>query len=337
MTSRVPPRRRSTSLLFLCVTSAVVVVEHGAFGQSPAPSAQAQLDADQHDKRAFESLKRGDAESARLELNASYALVASSKTLWNLLVAEADSHHPLDALNHLKTYLADPQVDPKRKEQGAALRSDLMAQVGHVQVAVPADVPVKVDGVPISVEQGKQAIDVMPGKHAVDAVFRAGTRHKDVNVPAGKDTLVSFDVSSEGAAPGAAAPSPSSPPSTGEDHGLRAPPPAAWILGAVAVAGLGTGIAFSLSAKSKKDDIANNPTACADVGSAECARIRDLDDAGRRNSTIAWIAYGGAGAALVAGGVLWAISPKKKPTTGRANVVPLAAPGVAGLRLQAIF
>ena len=49
-----------------------------------------------------------------MEFVQSYAIVPSAKTLWNLVLAEIDSNRPLDALRHLKTYLADPNADPNQ-------------------------------------------------------------------------------------------------------------------------------------------------------------------------------------------------------------------------------
>jgi len=40
---------------------------------------------------------------------------------------------------------------------------------------------------------------------------------------------------------------------------------------------------------------------------------------------------------VVASGLVWFLSPKPKSTTGRMDVVPVAGPGIAGVRLQETF
>ncbi|WP_394829049.1 hypothetical protein [Pendulispora albinea] len=296
-------------------------------------------------------MKRGDAETARLEFYQSYAAVPSPKVLWNLLVAEIDSNRPLEALRHLEAYLADPRAEPWRKEQGRGLVIELKGKVAHLQIRAPDAVFVAVDGrILTNVARGEH-VDVHPGRHVVEASFDGGTHRIDVDAPAGNETVVSFEVSrnddpmvepSVRAAPPAkvlrasgAAPSASPPPRS--SRGLASPPAATWVLGGVTAAALGVGIAFSLSAQSTKDEIGSNGLACVNPNSAECAHQRDLEDSGKRSVAIAWVAYGGAVSALVAGGLVWFFAPETRPGAGRTNVTPAVAPGIAGIRLQQTF
>ncbi|WP_394829635.1 hypothetical protein [Pendulispora albinea] len=319
-------------------------------------TASSEREAAEHDRRGHDAVKRADAETARLEFLKSYRLVASPRTLWSLMRSEIDSNRPLEALKHLRMYLADPAADPKKKEQGQGLLEELIPQVGHLRIDVPETAPVTVDGVRIPSEERKNGLDVTPGNHVVEVVVASVLRRAEVDAPAGKETVVPLDLpsrappgsaappsSAAGGAPSAAGPGlasndPSPPSKTAErSGGVGMPPTATWILGGVAVAALGAGVAFSLSAQSKKDDIGHDRDACANPNSAECARVRDLDDTGRSHATLGWIAYGGAGAALIAGGLVWVLAPKSERHTARTQIVPMTAPGVAGVRLQTRF
>jgi len=325
-----------TGLVVLTIVSMSAAAAGVANAQPSAPNAQAQAEADEHERRGFDAVKRGDAEAARLEYRESYTLAPSRKVLWNLLLAEIDSKHPLDALQHLNTYLTDPDLDPKRREQAKGLVTELKSKLGHLQIrGAEASAAVTVDGAAVTPEQRSNGIDVSPGKHAVEAALPEGTQRREVDAVAGKDTVVSFETvkaAAVGASPVAAT-------ETAPDRlgGIAPPPTATWILGGVGLAALGAGIGFSLSAKSKKDEIGDSPIGCAFPDSPACAHQHDLDDAGRRNSTIAWVAYGTAGAAFIAGGLFWIFSPKDKPATGRAQVAPLVSRETAGIRIQTAF
>lgn len=338
-----PFRRR-----FAC--AAVAATLFGSHIAGAEPPSRAQKDAADHTKRAFEAVRHSDAETARVEFLQAYALVPSPKSLWNLLVAEADSNHPLDAIKHLRTYLADPGADPKKSDRAQRLLTDLSSLVGHLSVVVPEDTPVKVDGLVMTREQRIVGIDVAPGKHVVEATVAGESQRREVDVAPGDPTLVAFEVSrpdepTEAPEPIAAAPSPppapqekpTPPPTREPSSAVSSPPLGTWIMGSVAVAALGTGIAFSLSAKSKRDEIDQTPKACANPDSQDCAHIEDLRDSGSRDSTISWIAYGTAGAAVVTGGLIWYLAPKKKPASRDATMTPLISPGMAGVHVRGSF
>ncbi|WP_394847082.1 hypothetical protein LZC95_06390 [Pendulispora brunnea] len=318
----------------------------GSHGADAEPLTRAQKDAAEHNKRAFEAVRRADAETARVEFLQAYALVPSPKALWNLLVAEADSNHPLDALKHLRAYLADPSADPKKKDRAEHLLTELTAQVGHLNIVAPDNAPVRVDGLVLTSEQRSQGVDVAPGKHVIEATIGDEPQRREVDVAVGDPTLVAFESprKEEPAVEAPAPVAPVSPPQTKlamapvrvPSRGIGSPPLGTWIMGSVAVAALGTGIAFSLSAKSKRDEIDESPRACANPSSSECAHIEDLRDSGSRDSTIAWIAYGTAGASVITGGLLWYFSPKRAASRD-ATIVPLVSPGMAGVHLRGTF
>ncbi|WP_394840142.1 hypothetical protein LVJ94_24975 [Pendulispora rubella] len=314
-----------------------------ARAQPTAPSANEQREAAEHNKRGLAAVRRADVETARIEFLQSYAVVPSHKTLWNLLLAEMDSNRPLEALRHLKKYLADPAAEPKKKERAKGLMAELNVRVGHLVVEAPDGVVILVDGTSVSNEERKERIDVTAGKHVVEAAFETGHQRREVDAPAGQDTAVTFDAPPKPPPPLVVSPSPApekvaraseSPMPVESSHGIGPPPTATLIFGGIAVVALATGMGFSLAAQSQKDEVVTNITTCFNPGSAECSHVRDAEDTGRRNATIGWIAYGATGAWLIAGGLVWAFSPRPRE---RAQVVPAAGPGVAGVRVQTTF
>ena len=327
----------------LVAASFTAMAPSAARAQPSAPSANEQREAAEHNKRGLAAVRRADVETARLEFLQSYAVVPSHKTLWNLLLAEMDSNRPLDSLKHLKKYLADPAAEPKKKERAKGLMAELNARVAHLVVEAPEGVVILVDGTSVSNEERKERMDVASGKHVVEAAFETGNQRREVDAPAGQDTAVAFDAPPKPPPAVVANPSPvgekvahanESQPAAEGSHGIGPPPTVTLIFGGVALVALATGMGFSLAAQSQKDEVVTNITTCFNPGSPECSHVRDAEDTGRRNATIGWIAYGAAGAWLIAGGLVWAFSPKSKE---RAQVVPAVGPGVAGVRVQTRF
>ncbi|WP_394837694.1 hypothetical protein LVJ94_12350 [Pendulispora rubella] len=312
----------------------------------PTTLTRAQRESGEHTKRAFDAVRRADAETARLEFLQAYALTPTPKARWNLLVAEADSGHPLEALRHLRAYLSDPRADPKKNDKAKGLLAELTAQAGHLRIVAPIGAAVTVDGLAVTSEERTDGIDVAPGAHVVEAVIESETERREVDAAAGEPTEVSFEAPLRETPIEAPAPimapvtperKPVPPPVRERPSGVSTPPVATWILGGTAVAALGTGIGFSLGAKYNRDKMDENPRACATPNSPECARSKALANAGEFDSVVAWIAYGTAGAALLAGGLIWYFSPRHTSVNRDATIVPLFSPGMSGVQVRANF
>ena len=303
-------------------------------------------------KHAFD---RSDFETARQAFSDAYELSPKPKYLKNIAAAELNLNRPLEALKHFKQFVKDPGTSRQFVDQVKPLMDQASARTGHISVDAPAGTKLSIDGTDTGEQTPlKDPIDVNPGRTTVQGLYNGKTANVTVQADPGKTTPVHLTFESQDAtvppvatsgpreasgAPSASAGnepvSPSEMPH--ESGGFKSPPVATYILGGVALAALGTGIGFSLDSRSKKDDSSANANACGNPSSPECAHYRDIDDSGKRSATIGWIAYAGAGAALVAGGLVWALAPNTKTTPARSTVVPLAGPGVAGIRLQTSF
>ncbi|HKA86364.1 MAG TPA: hypothetical protein VKE22_01820 [Haliangiales bacterium] len=135
-------------------------------------------------------------------------------------------------------------------------------------------------------------------------------------------------------APAPAAPAPEAPPAAPESGRDRT---WAWIVGGVGVAAVATGLVFGGIAKSRWDS--SRDLGCHDnaAGNWECPPGDAYDKATSAKSaaTASTVFVVAGGAALVGGGVLWFVAPRK--TESPVSVVPAAAPGELGVVVRGRF
>jgi hypothetical protein len=234
-------------------------------------------------------------------------------------------------------------VEKRALAKAAALEPTL----AHLTVTVDSasDVPglvIKNDGVAVGHAELGVALPVDPGSHLVEATApKKKPFSAKVDVAARQsDARVTVTMEDE---PEAAVPPPPvtpPPPSTTSEQ----PPPATSsggtvrtvgiIVGVVGLAGLGTGAAFGLVAKSKNDEAlqpANCPThtLCTQNG-------LDLTHDAKTAATLSTVSFI-AGGVLAAGGIVLVLTaPSSSPRTGL-RITPLLAPSVAGLGVDAAW
>ncbi len=162
-----------------------------------------------------------------------------------------------------------------------------------------SSIRVSIDGAPA--EQASGAIELEPGEHLLRAETSDGRSvEKRVTLKEGqRDEKITLDV------PAAERPAPAEPPPAPAPAPSRISP-AVWVLGGVAVVGLGGFVGFGLSGKSQESDL--------DACKPDCTR--DDVDAMRRSYLFADISLG---VALVAGGLgayLYVSGNKKQQEQG---------------------
>jgi hypothetical protein len=306
-------------------------------------------------KEGVRLMKEGKYDEARLKFQQSYAVAPVDSVLINLALAEKGANMPVEALTHLRKYLASTGVEAKKKEARAGMLAQLEQQTSRIRIKGADALRVKVDGFEVpAVEQ----LDVMPGVHKVDA----GELHREVNLAAGEMKVVDFTAQSSVApvpsgplpAPSASTTPSSSPPGPSPSVDV-APPPSTpesnsktkWIVsGSVAGAGVvavGVGVAFTAMAGAAKSDLDGKraslgPGACPNGSTAgACSGVQSAAEDVKSKGTASVVSYV-IGGALIAGGVgtylLW---PTKAEGGANAWLAPYVDRGGSGVVMGGSF
>jgi hypothetical protein len=206
----------------------------------------------------------------------------------------------------------------------AAVRKDCAALLEQVDAALPSvvarardgeghdlvDVSLRVDGEPAAARLDGKAIPLDPGAHVIR--FERATGANDANGAAGPQSVEVKIVLSEGdklRAVDATFPVPTRPPIDDRPRASRAGPPAgAWILGGVAVVGLGSFAYFGLKGRS---EILSLRERC------DGACPQDEVDAAHRKLIVADVSLG---VGLVTGGLATWLFLRERPAEQHARI-----------------
>jgi hypothetical protein len=347
--------RAFSSLLTLCALTgallAPTVVRAG--GVSPIDaSAEQKKQATAHfivGKRALES---HDWDKAVVELSASLDQVDSPNARLELARALRDSGKLAEAwiefgrAAETATKLAQSEERyAKTAEAASAERQDIAAKLAFVEVTVthaPADARLKVGDQAVVSDDWSAPFPAAPGAVDVVVASAAGAElaRRTVNVTAGQTTPVSLDaqpvvagaappkdtkdIAEEDKPPSDAPPQPVAPPSdtsAGSRRGLRT---AAYVSGAVGVAGLATFAVFGLLSNSTYNDLKNAcPHGCPPDKQSEV-------DSGITQQMIANVGIAVGLFGLAAGTTLFLLSPPPKSQVPAAAII--VGPGYLGVR-----
>jgi tetratricopeptide repeat protein len=298
-----------------------ILVGLGVLGSASARAEDDNMDAaaDARFKEGVALAKQGKYDQARGSFLQTLALSPGNpKVLLNLAISEHGAGRFVDALGHLKAYLASPKVDPKKaQEVKSTLYDELWKATGHLRIqadrgeSVLLDSDGKLGNAPLA-----DVVDVAPGHHRV----AAGSRNTEVSVAAGETKDVQLAAESPGApvATTSATPPLTEPPrdtsnektwGTGQFVGLG-------VAGAGLI-GLGLGVGFAMASSSGSDKVdrleqetGTNGERCAG-GSTQCRDdLEQQRDERDRNSALATGFLVGGGIALAAGAVMFFAWPK---------------------------
>jgi hypothetical protein len=213
------------------------------------------------------------------------------------------------------------------KEKGATAQriqaafDELRPRVGTISIAVNEDAAeVVVDNEPIGRAPLSEPIFVNPGAHEIEARMQGRRVTKSVVVEAGTDVAVSLDL------PDPVATSPLPPPVSVDGQGIAPDRPSTlaerpssaplYVLGALAAAGLGTGVVFHLVANANDDEFERLLKKYGDQGCAppaavplrDCEAAKDEASEYDRNRTISTVSFVAGGAALLGAiGYYWLV------------------------------
>lgn len=305
--------------------------------------------AETHFRAGLKLYNQDNFEAARLEFLQAQAVYPRSSLLRNLALCELKTNRPLEALHHLRTYLADPASDSR--DYAKKNLDDAYARTGHITVRAIEGAAVSVDGQAQGNAPFKDPIDLLPGKHLLEARLGERKLSRDVDAPAGSviETDLRFEekpapigVSAPANTEATAARSPVEPPHEEPRSSARWLWPAGLGLGVVA--GVGLGLGFAAAHRSSVDEAdrinasAPGGNVCASAASDGCRARQDKLSTASNQATISNVSYIVGGAFLVAAitsavVVYW----PRASTTNNVALAPLLGPGVGGFQLSRNF
>jgi hypothetical protein len=324
---------------------AMLCSQHGASAQVTAADHEAQA----RFREGSALIAAGHPEEGRIKFAQAYAVTHKLNALWNLALAETDSHHPLDALQHFREWLDDPRsAGNKLRDEANDLIAKVRAQTAHLTVAGAATNSLLIDGKEAGLQPPQLRVngvfDVEPGHHVLEVSPRGGALRREVDVEAGASVTIHFEEPTPPAVL-AVAPSPSTPAALPDAAAAASTQHEFWTprttlavgLGAAAVVAFGVGVGVGLTAKGRRDDIAT-----IKAGASCSTGCTDLDDkitSQRRNTLVANVSY--AGAALLAAGSLGVVTSlyfsPDKTSPNVARVAPVFLSGGGGFVFDGRF
>lgn len=281
-------RRTSTCFAFILLLAALLTPSSaGAAGDTPQQIAEAHL------KTGLKLYEQANYEAARLEFLQAQAVFPRPSLLRNLALCELKTNRPLEAIQHLRTYLGDPSTTGEKRENAKKNMEEAFGKTGHVSPRAIDGATVSVDGQPqAGVAPFREPIDTLPGRHVLEARLGDRTTSRDVETSAG--VVVDVDLRfEERGGPRSAAPAPATtaPPNAHDVSGPpRDPAPSFWttrhtigvVGGGLAVVAAGVGGAFLLAREGHvsdgKDALAGNPRPCAQPTDPACAKYDGARD-----------------------------------------------------------
>lgn len=289
---------------------------------------------------------KGKLDEARLKFLQAFAVVRAASVAYNLAITEEKTGHTIEAIGHYRTFLVsgvnDTRVTDAMRTKARASIAELSRKVGQIEVDVPADTKVTIDGV--AVESLGEPVAVSEGRHTVEGTHAGRVKSTAVDAKIGEVTKASLTFAEEPATTTAMTTTTTEPPAE--------PPPQrtklGWAvpigLGVLGVAGLGLGIGMSSSSQSSKDESERirreSPGLCGPGGNtARCAEYDDARDSAESRATAGIIGYVAGGAFLAGAVASWVFWPKSHsaPRQGGLTVVPLFGPGGGGGNLTYTF
>ena len=311
------------------------ILATGVPATSRAEDAAAEREAQARFEEGIARVKAGNFEGARMSFTQAYAVVKKPTILWNLALAEEKTHHTLDALAHFKELeRTAPSDDHSAAEKHIG---DLMAQTGHLDITAPSGAQVAVDGAVVGQAPMRDPVDVLPGRHHIEAHTPQPVREVDLDVSAAQVLHVSLMPPAEVMHP----PAPSTPapaPAQAEPAAapVESPPPAppaeeppahtassAPRLIAVTLIGTATAVSIALgayfavqsqhdqdNANAYRGQFANSYCFTITVGtSATCTAWNNAVQAQSRDAMLSNVFYVVGGVLAVGGVATWFLWP----------------------------
>jgi hypothetical protein len=332
----------AASLLLSTSVRTARAADPSAAGAGGKGAAHAQTSGDlarsDAEKRLDEGLDRyakGDFEGARLAFAQAYAVLTSIDLLYNLMRSEVKSGHPLEALVHIHQMLRDPKATTEDHAKAERLLEEANRVTGHVAVEAPEGAEIVLDHVPSGEAPIRDAYDVVPGKHVVEAKANGSSRAIEVDAPAGQLVTARF-------APEAASAPTVTPPVPVTNGGAPPPPPppplkrepapvhpepehhredsrmrviVPTVIGGLAVVGIGVGIGMGVASQGQQSNATNfrgeyGQGFCANQASATCQQYQGMLSSQQQDTNVSRVMFVSGGVLAVAAAVTYLAWPK---------------------------
>jgi hypothetical protein len=345
----------SSWLFAVCASLAVVSASPTAHAQT----SHAEASADARFSAGLKAYDNADYEGARIEFLQAQAIFPRASLLRNLALSELHTNRPLDALTHLRSYIADPGTSPDKRALAERNIQEAYALTGHLSISAPDGAHLKVDGKDVGTAPLKEAVDVAVGLHGVDSEVGGTAVHESVQAGPGKLTEVAFvggvvgQTTVVGVA-GGAKPGPGGvvgpvPGGREETHvpywnGRRT---VGVVIAGVGVVGMVVGGVFGAQRGGETSDAnaartkigSSTRSTCTTATSAsvtsECAALSSALNSNSSDAHAEEILLVGGGV-LVAVGLITALWPNASPPPATA-LVPMTGPHVAGFMWNGSF
>jgi hypothetical protein len=300
----------------------------------------------------------GQYEAAWLKYKQACVVLKSDNCTRGLAFTEFKSKRWLDAYQHMRELLLPapkPSLTPPMVDELSRMMREAYAKTGHIGVRADPGATLALDGSPLLVSPS-DALDVLPGKHVVEASHLGRTRRLEVNAAEG--TVVDADLTIPGpilpiaieplaaSAPQSVA-GPEPPPRTsGQPPDTSGAPRGFWTTKHVMLIGLGVGavgagivtgyfFADGAATDNEAKDLTND-TSCSGSSTTSCTRASQLKSRYDTDQVGGGVALG-LGAALLVSAVVALIAWPEVRTGNDAWLTPLGGPGLVGVELGKHF
>jgi hypothetical protein len=318
------------------IVLAVCLLPGAAFADDAATS---RVEAKRREADGTSFFAKGDFGGAADAFGDAYQLVPSTKTLWNLAVAEFKAERFYAAVKHLRAYVAQSDASPKNLERAHALLEEAAKKVGHLVVSAPANVEVSVDGLVVGHAPLEAPVEVDPdAAHTVVIHMGNGESRQDVSPPGPHEVRVQLSLPER---------APLLDEASAQTHVPVAPPivrtrPAPlriWLtvsLGAGAVALAAGGVYASITSSNAADRAANlragmpGTSNCRDQSYPGCADLKVAVSSQVSNHDASVVLFGGAGLLAAGAIVSWFVLPRQRTVVEKAQALPVVGPGMLG-------
>ncbi len=283
-------------------------------------------------KAAYET---GDFETALAEFSEAYKTKAHPTVLKSIAECQVQLGEMTTAVETFENYLADPEAEDRESIQ--ARLDELKSTPSDVAVSsAPEGASFSVAGDDVT-GVAPATLQLPPGEHLVTFVLEGyEPLEKSVTVVLGENSELLADFLTEGqpvAAAGGALVDPYAEEDVSGEKGEKkeersGPPVAFWACAAVTGVGLVMGTVFGTMALDDEKKFEDDPT-------------DETKKAGERNAIIADVSFGVAGAAAIAGIIVFVVDRKKQKRGSQEKasvlVTPVADQNQIGLRAQVSF